>query len=148
MSSIQLSMEHTVLLQSAHKYGKNDKYVIVTSSSATLLDPMNQSPRVYTVEDQNCKGYEAISQWKKGDPVDGSLAYCASKVAAERVLWTFQKKFSPKFTINTISPNDITGSPSMVTVYYSGQETDATTANVFDNNVNVEDVALAHIVCY
>jgi len=147
------------LVQSAHKYGKNVKHVVVTSSSVTLLNPLDQTPRVYTEEDWNDKFYEAVSQWKKGDPVDGALAYSASKVAAERALWKFQKEVSPKFTINTILPGvtlgaviptpksakDITGTPAMMTVYYSGEATDVTTSNVFHHFVNVEDVGLAHV---
>ncbi|KAI8581784.1 hypothetical protein K450DRAFT_231173 [Umbelopsis ramanniana AG] len=147
------------LLQSAHKYGKNVKHVVVTSSSATLLDPLNESPRVYTEENWNDQVYETVSQWKKGDPVNGGFAYAASKVAAERALWKFQKEVSPKFTINTILPgvtfgaviptpkssNDITGTPAMITVYYSGKATDVTTSSVFLHYVNVEDVGLAHV---
>jgi nucleoside-diphosphate-sugar epimerase len=87
------------------------------------------------------------------------LAYSASKVAAERALWKFQTEVSPKFTINTILPgvtlgaviptpkssNDITGTPAVFTVYYSGQATDVTTSSVIHHYVNVEDVGLAHV---
>lgn len=123
------------------------------------MDHSDQTPRVYTEEDWNDKVYETVSQWKKGDPVDGPSAYCASKVAAERALWKFQKEVSPKFTINTILPGvtlgaviptpksakDIKGTPAMMTVYYTGEATDVTTTNVFQHFVNVEDVGLAHV---
>jgi nucleoside-diphosphate-sugar epimerase len=147
------------LLQSAHSYGKNVKHVVVTSSSSTILDQTDESPRVYTEKDWNDKVYESVIQWKKGDHINGFLTYAASKIAAQQVLWNFQKETSPKFTINVIIPGntigaaiptpksakDIPGSPTWITAYFSGKATDVTTSNVNHHYVNVDDVGLAHV---
>ncbi|KAI9285101.1 putative cinnamoyl-CoA reductase [Umbelopsis sp. AD052] len=148
------------LLESAHKYGNKVKHVVVTSSVSAIINPLEQLPYVYTEKDWNEMALGAVSQWKEGDPVNGLLTYAASKVAAERALFKFQKEVSPKFTINTILPGttfgaiistpksakDITGTRSHVTAYYNGLATDVTTSNVFHHYVNVEDVALAHVL--
>jgi NADPH-dependent methylglyoxal reductase len=147
------------LLQSAHKYGKNVKHVVVTSSVAAVVTPFREGPYDYTEKDWNKTSYEEISQWKEGEPINGPVAYAASKVAAEQALFKFQKDVSPKFTINTILPgstfgailgevksaNDLTGTPSWAAAYYSGQATDVTTAWVYNHYVHVVDVAVAHV---
>jgi nucleoside-diphosphate-sugar epimerase len=147
------------LLQSAHKYGKKVKHIVVTSSVSAIINPLQQLPYVYTEKDWNEMAVGVVRQWKEGDHVNGILTYASSKVAAERALFKFQKEVSPKFTINTVLPGTtfgpivptpksakhIKGTRSYVTAYYSGLATDVTTSNVFHHYVNVEDVAIAHV---
>ncbi|KAI8581786.1 hypothetical protein K450DRAFT_231178 [Umbelopsis ramanniana AG] len=147
------------LLQSAHKCGKNVKHVVVTSSVAAAVTPFEEGSYNYTEKDWNRTSYGEVSQWKEGEPINGPVAYAASKVAAEQAVFKFQKDVSPNFSINTILPgttfgaviteiksaNELTGSPMWTAEYYSGQSTDVTTAWVYHHYVNVQDVALAHV---
>ncbi|KAG2185561.1 hypothetical protein INT44_002354 [Umbelopsis vinacea] len=147
------------LLQSAHKYGKNVKHVVYTSSIAAAVTPFEEGPYHYTEKDWNRTSYGETSQWKEGEPVNGSVAYAASKVAAEQAVFKFQKDMSPNFTINTVLPGttfgavittlrsakELTGSPLWIAEYYSGQSTEVTLAWVYHHYVNVQDVALAHV---
>jgi nucleoside-diphosphate-sugar epimerase len=147
------------LLQSAHKYGKHVKHVVVTSSVVSAASKEVDHPYIFTEKDWNDGAYEKVRLWKEGDPVDGSLSYAASKVAAERALWKFQKDVSPKFTINAILPSvnmgkviptpksaaEVSGSPGLIAIYYTGKANDLTTVNNLMAYVSVEDVALAHV---
>jgi len=131
----------------------------VTSSVAAAITPFEEGPHVYTEKDWNRTSYDEIMQWKEGEPINGPVAYAASKTAAEQALFKFQKDVSPKFTVNSIlpgttfgailstvkSPKDITGSPEWLTSYYSGQATDVTTSWVYHHYVNVADIGLAHV---
>ncbi|KAI9285103.1 dihydrokaempferol 4-reductase [Umbelopsis sp. AD052] len=145
------------LLHSAQKYGKNVKHIVVTSSVVSVGSGNLDHPYTYTEKDWNDGAYEKVRHWKKGDPIDGSTTYAASKNQAERALWKFQQDESPKFTINTILPAlnigrliptpksaaEVTGTPGMIAVYYSGK-VDLKTAPDMPH-VDVEDVALAHV---
>lgn len=147
------------LLQSAHKYGENVKHVVVTSSVVSVASEDVDHPYIFTGKDWNDAAFEKVRHWKKGDPVDGSLSYAASKNQAERALWKFHKDVSPKFTINAVLPSvnmgkvipapnsagELTGSPSLIALYYTGKMTDLTSIHSVMAYVNVEDVALAHV---
>ncbi|KAI8581783.1 hypothetical protein K450DRAFT_231169 [Umbelopsis ramanniana AG] len=146
------------LLHSAHKYGKNVKHVVITSSVVSVASRDIDHPYTFTEKDWNEGAYEKIRHWKKGDPVDGSISYAASKTEAEKALWKFQKDESPKFTINAILPAvcigriipapksaaEVSGSPGIIAVFYTGK-VDLTAGNGQMPYVNVEDVALAHV---
>lgn len=151
------------LLQSAHKHGKNVKHVVVTSSVVSVVhDRKDSNPYVFSEKDWNDEDVNTILNWKEGTPFDGFQAYRASKSAAERAVWKFQKENSPAFTINTVLPGltlgayipkptsrsefaDAFGSASLFLQYYTGSGRDMT--SITDNSVyvGVEDVALAHV---
>lgn len=147
------------LLHSAHKYGKNVKHVVVTSSIVSVISNDVDHPYLFTEKDWNDAAFEKVRHWKKGDPVDGPLAYAASKNEAERALWKFHKDVSPKFTINAVLPaanfgklipapksaGEITGSPSLIALYYTGKMTNLTFVYSGMAYVSVEDTALAHV---
>ncbi|KAG2183642.1 hypothetical protein INT43_006650 [Umbelopsis isabellina] len=151
------------LLQSAHKYGKKVKHVVVTSSVVSVVHKRTDpTPYVFTEKDWNDEDMNAVLNWKEGTPFDGFQTYKASKNAAERAVWKFQKENSPAFTINTVLPGLTLGayipkptnskefaasfgSASLFLQYYTGTGRDMT--HVTDDSVyiGVEDVALAHV---
>lgn len=131
---------------------------MVTSSVVSAVSPTKKD-YVFTEKDWNDESYELVRHWKKGDPVNGPVAYGASKTEAEHALWNFQKEKSPHFTINTVLPSlnmgpiipkpqarsEITGSPSLILSYFTGENRDVATESNYNSYVSVEDVALAHV---
>jgi nucleoside-diphosphate-sugar epimerase len=151
------------LLKSAHTYGKNVKHVVVTSSVVSVVHKRTDpTPYVFDEKDWNDEDMNDILNWKEGTPFDGIQTYRASKNAAERAVWKFQRENSPSFTINTILPGltlgpyvpkpssrsevaDVFGSAAIFLQYFTGENRNMgsiTDSSVF---VGVEDVALAHV---
>lgn len=149
------------ILNSAHKYGKQVKHVIVTSSifSATHADvPVGY---VYTESDWNDLAYKIV---QKKQPVDGGIAYAASKNEAERALWNFREQHKPSFRLTTILPALVFGplipppetvedlqrasTASFVIDFYSGKNRDVHIKGSFIGTdfANVIDVAQAHVL--
>ncbi|RYP20766.1 hypothetical protein DL765_002599 [Monosporascus sp. GIB2] len=140
----------TGLLKSTKEHAPRVKRVVITSSSAAILNPDNHA-KVY---DETCW---APTTWEDG--MDPKQAYKASKVLAERAAWAFIEKERPNFDLVTINNTYTFGPvqrnlPSLDALNTSnhrirdmvqGKMKDALapTAPVF-TFVDVRDVALAH----
>jgi nucleoside-diphosphate-sugar epimerase len=151
------------VLNSAHKYGKHVKHVVVTSSVASVLTPGKSPGSFYTEADWNDEAIKTIrQQLKNGEPFTGNLAYRASKNEAERALWKFKEEIKPSFTLTTILPAyvfgpilpppttiqavDAASTPKGVINYYTGEFQDPTRAVSGSAFASVVDVALAHVL--
>ncbi|KAG7288364.1 hypothetical protein NEMBOFW57_007895 [Staphylotrichum longicolle] len=141
----------TGILKSVHAYAPTVKRVIITSSSAAVLNPPNH-PKAYD-ESSWCD-----VTWEQA--MDPQNTYKASKKFAEQAAWSFLTTHSPSFTLATIN-NTYTFGPiprslaSLTTLNTSnhrirdlvqGRMRDGIhpTAPVF-TFVDVRDVALAHV---
>lgn len=90
----------TLALVAAHKYGKNLKHFVYTSSGATLSRPG-------ATDDVNEELWNDISlEEAKSNSI---LAYFASKTLAEKKVWSFAKEEKPQFTVNTVLPSYVFG---------------------------------------
>jgi nucleoside-diphosphate-sugar epimerase len=151
------------LLNSAQKYGKHVKHIVVTSSVASVLNLGKPEGSVYTEADWNDQAVETIrQQLKSGQPFDGSLAYRASKNQAERALWKFKEENKPSFTLTTILPSFVFGAilpppktnqavnaastPKFILKFYTGEFQDPTFSLGSSSFVSVVDVGLAHVL--
>jgi nucleoside-diphosphate-sugar epimerase len=98
----------TGILESVQRYNPSVKRVVITASFACNLD-LSKGYRpgyVYTEADWNPCTYEEA---KKGP---GNVAYCASKVFAEKAAFDFVDKNRPNFSVSTICPPMVFG-PNM-----------------------------------
>lgn len=77
------------ILQSALKHGPRVKRVVVTASTAAVLQA-DPNPRVFTEEDWNELSLKAVEA--KGREATPFEKYCTSKVLAERAAWDFVEK--------------------------------------------------------
>ncbi|KAG2181508.1 hypothetical protein INT44_008323 [Umbelopsis vinacea] len=151
------------LLNSAHKYGKHVKHIVVTSSVASIMDPNRPAGHVYTEADWNDEAMKTIQrQTERGETFESRLAYRASKNEAERAIWKFREEKQPSFTLATILPSfvfgailppptttkavDATSTPKMLIDYYTGESQDATFVAGSSSFVDVVDVAVAHVL--
>jgi nucleoside-diphosphate-sugar epimerase len=117
---------------------------------------------VFSEADWNDAAFEAVLSLKEnGQPIDGFLAYVASKNEAERAIWRFKEEKKPSFSISTILPSFVYGAllppPSTVQevqanttakdiiFYYSGENQDPSKDLGLHAFVDVTDVALAHV---
>lgn len=160
---IELAVNSTLsLLNSALKYGKNVKHVVVTSSVASIMNSKVSPDHIYSEADWNDEAFQAVLSLKEnGKPIDGFLAYVASKNEAERAIWRFKEEKKPSFSISTILPSFVYGAllPPPTTVqevqanttakdivfYYSGENQDTSSDRPLSSFVDVTDVALAHV---
>ncbi|RYP73921.1 hypothetical protein DL771_003363 [Monosporascus sp. 5C6A] len=141
----------TGLLKSVKKHAPGVKRVVITSSSAAILNPHSHA-KVY---DETCW---APTTWEDG--MDPKKAYEASKVLSEKAAWAFIEVERPNFDLVTINNTYTFGSvqrnlPSLDALNTSnhrirdivqGKMKDALapTTPVF-TFVDVRDVALAHV---
>lgn len=149
------------LLNSVHKYGKNVKHVVVTSSVASVVEPKPEG-HVYTEADWNNSVVEAVKEaYENKQDLPPGAAYCASKVEAERAVWKFREEKKPAFTITTILPSYVYGpiipppktpqeveaasTPKFVIEYYLGTKSyeDPLPSSGY---INVIDTARAHVL--
>lgn len=94
------------VLEAAEASGnKRIERVVITSSFAAILDvPQGYRPdKVYTEADWN-----PIS-WEEAKVANGPVAYCASKVFAEKAAWEWVKQRNPTFTLSTLCPPMVFG---------------------------------------
>ncbi|KAF2121839.1 putative NAD dependent epimerase/dehydratase [Lophiotrema nucula] len=99
------------ILHSALKAGPQLKTVVVASSIAAIKNS-NPPPYVFSEKDWNDVAEEVVKE--KGKDTPGPLIYSASKTAAEKAFWEFQKEKNPPFTMTAINPVFVIG-PPMVT---------------------------------
>lgn len=93
------------MLQSVHKFGKNVKKVVVTSSMAAIenADKIDDETFYHTESVWNPIEWENV-----GD--NQNLAYVASKKLAEKAAWEFlESNPDVKFDLNTVNPPFIFG---------------------------------------
>ncbi|ANB13596.1 carbonyl reductase (NADPH-dependent) [Sugiyamaella lignohabitans] len=136
------------------------KRVVVTSSFAAIVDLSKGVHRdhVYSEKDWNPVTYE------EGKATDiGAVAYCASKVLAEKAAHEFVAKEKPNFTVATINPPMVYGpnlhyisdlsrlgeSPALIYSLINGSLVESGVPETgFPAWVDVRDVALAHLRAY
>ncbi|KAG2180186.1 hypothetical protein INT43_003975 [Umbelopsis isabellina] len=151
------------ILNSALRYGKSVKHVVVTSSSASVVRGNSAPEYAHTEEDWNTDASEMMKQLlEKKQPVPHMVGYAASKVEAERALWKFREEAKPHFYISTVLPTFVIGeilpppgkgkpeeiissSSKLVLDYYTGENQDPAFTFGSGNRVAVVDVALAHV---
>jgi nucleoside-diphosphate-sugar epimerase len=151
------------LLNSAHKYGKHVKHIVVTSSVASIITPNKPSDYVYSEADWNDEAIKTIQrQMERGETVEGTIVYRASKNEAERAIWKFKEENQPSFTLATILPSFVfgailpppktieavqaTSTPENIIKYYTGESQDPTITLGSSAFVSVVDVAVAHVL--
>jgi len=151
------------ILESAHKYGKNVKHVVVTSSLASVVTSAVEPGHVYTEADWNDAAFEGVKKLKeRGEPLDPFYAYSASKNEAERAVWRFRDENKPSFTLTTILPSwvfgtilpppttkaavDATSTAKLVINLFSGENQDPIHRQEPASFVNLVDVARAHVL--
>ena len=95
------------ILNSALKHaGPGLKSFVLTSSIASVVDFFKPEDYTFSEEDWNEHGEELARKEFRAGP-----AYGASKAAAERALWKWQKAHSPAFSISATNPAVVTGPP-------------------------------------
>jgi nucleoside-diphosphate-sugar epimerase len=151
------------ILNSAHKYGKNVKHVIVMSSVASILNLDLDPSHALNEEDWNDGAMELVKQFQEtGQDLMEGIAYMASKNESERVLWQFRKEKQPSFTLTTLLPTWVYGTiipppateqevkaastAKLLVDYFSGENQDARFAYPLQGWVHVTDVARAHLL--
>lgn len=95
----------TGILEAIQKNNPDVKRVVITSSFASIID-MSKGlwpEHTYTEADWNPVTYQEA---KEGS---GPVAYCASKVFAEKAAFEYVEKNKPNFTVSTICPPMIYG---------------------------------------
>lgn len=88
------------ILEATKRFGPNVRRVVNTSSFAAIFDlSLGYRPGyVYNEKDWNPMTFEEAST------ADGSTAYCASKGLAEKAMWDWAEKHTPKFSLTMINP--------------------------------------------
>ncbi|KAL7895442.1 hypothetical protein HDV63DRAFT_104136 [Trichoderma sp. SZMC 28014] len=146
------------LLEAIQNSNANVSRVVITSSIASILDPLQgQRPGyVYTEKDWNPVSKEAAIE--SGNAV---LAYLASKTIAEKAAFDYVEKNKPKFTISALCPPFIYGpllhhveSPKALNtssndIYrlFNGSEKEVP-PTAFFFYVDVRDLAEAHVLAF
>lgn len=151
------------LLNSAHKYGKNVKSVVVTSSVASVLNSQVEPEHIFTESDWNDVAYQTVLKLKEnGQPIDGFLAYVASKNEAERALWRWKEEVKPAFALSTVLPSFVygaiiptpqtveavnaTSTAPMIISFFTGENQDPSSSPVPEPAyVDVVDVGRVHV---
>ncbi|KAI6086490.1 ketoreductase [Hypoxylon rubiginosum] len=143
----------TGLLRSVKTHAPSVKRVVITSSSAAIINPLNHA-KVY---DETC-----WAPWTIEDASDPQKTYVTSKVLSEKAAWAFMDSETPNFDLAVINCTFTYGPvqrnlASLDTMNTSNQrirdmvlgkmkEQLPPTAPVF-TFVDVRDVAAAHLKC-
>lgn len=98
----------TGILQSALKYGSDVRRVVITSSTAAVMDPFD-APKVFTEADWAQKPIDDVERDGKSAPKFSW--YRASKTLAEKAAWEFvrKNKESMKWDLVTLNPPYVYG---------------------------------------
>lgn len=145
------------ILEAVAAHAPQVRRVVVTSSFAAILDPV-QGARpgyTYTEADWNPTSYEDAVKTPHG-----AVAYCASKTFAERAAWDFVANKKPNFTVSTICPPMVYGpvehdvdikklNTSIADIYrFMDGSTKEPGPTAFPTFADVRDVAEAHFRAY
>lgn len=147
----------TRILEAVAAHAPQVKRVVITSSFAAIVDPL-QGARpgyTYTEADWNPTTYDDAVKTS-----DGAVAYCASKTLAEKAAWEFVEAKKPGFTVSTVNPPMVYGpvlhdtdleklNTSIADIYRfmdGSQKEPGPTA--FPAFADVRDVAEAHFLAY
>jgi len=96
------------ILESAHKYGKNVKRIVLTSSTAAIGIPIERDGKM--VRDETVWNTPDIAQFEAlGKNASGLTVYSASKTYAEQSSWAWVKEHKPLWDFVTILPPIIWG---------------------------------------
>lgn len=98
------------ILESALKNGTNVKRIVVTSSTAAVMDPPSK-PTTFSEKDWNMGSVKAVEEkGKKSEPME---IYRASKTLAEKSAWDFVEKNKDKiqWDLTVLNPPFIFGPP-------------------------------------
>ena len=98
----------TGILESARKFGANVKRIVVTSSTAAVLQP-DPNPRIFSEEDWNQLSIKEVET--KGREAGNVEKYRASKTLAELAAWAFVGKHKDeiKFDLVVLNPPFVFG---------------------------------------
>ncbi|PSR82507.1 flavonol reductase [Coniella lustricola] len=145
------------ILEAVAAHAPQVKRIVITSSFASIVDPA-QGARpgyTYTEEDWNPTTWDdAVST------ESGAVAYCASKVFAEKAAWAFVKEKQPNFTVATVCPPMVYGpvehdadikklNTSVADIYrFMDGSTKEPGETGFPAFADVRDVAEAHLRAY
>lgn len=145
------------ILESVAAHAPQVKRVVITSSFAAILDPMQQHRPGYTYTE---KDWNPTTFAEAVQTDSGAVAYCASKVLAEKAAWDFVEHKKPGFTVSTICPPMIYGpvehdadikklNTSIADIYrfMDGSATEPGPTG-FPTFADVRDVAEAHFRAY
>ncbi len=146
----------TSILKSVQKHGSEVQRVVITSSFASVLHPVDGVVTYDVDKDWNTHAPAELE--KKGKDVDGPTAYRASKTLAEKAAWKFVEDHKPKFDLVTVCPPLVLGphihqveSPEKLNTsskqaydLFTGAKKEGLTAAA-GNCVDVRDVADIHI---
>jgi nucleoside-diphosphate-sugar epimerase len=153
----------TSLLNSALKYGKNVKSVVVVSSLVSVLDSSVPEEYVYDEKNWNDGAMKSVIELKaKGESVHPFMAYMASKNESERAVWKFKDENTPSFTLTTVIPSwiygaivptprtaadvDAASTASYVAQFYTGESQNYNQVFTPVGFVNVADVTHATLL--
>ena len=145
------------ILNSILSHGKDVKRVVITSSFASVVHPVDGVVTFTVDKDWNTHAPAEVE--KKGNEVDGMTAYRASKTLAERAAWAFVEKNKPSWDLATVcpplvlgphihqceSPEKLNTSSKMAYDLFAGKKDEASLKNPAGNCVDVRDVADVHI---
>jgi nucleoside-diphosphate-sugar epimerase len=152
------------VLNSAHKYGKNVKHFVFTSSMAAVINIELDPAHVIDEEDWNDAITEKVyKQREEGQEIDAIVAYFASKNESERAFWRFKEENKPSFAMTTILPSYCFGpilppaanddavqaasTSRMLADYFSGKAQDTSlNPQPFSFYVHIADVGRAHVL--
>src|ERR1051325_9825170 len=91
----------TILNSAIAQAGPQLKTVVIMSSIAAVK---NAHPPPYTFTEKDWNDYAEKVCEEKGTETPGPVIYSASKVAAEKAFWEFQRERQPAFTMASVNP--------------------------------------------
>ncbi|WWC90733.1 uncharacterized protein L201_005670 [Kwoniella dendrophila CBS 6074] len=146
------------ILESLKRTNPNVQRVVVTSSSASIIDGTIKAPHTFTEESWNEISAKRCEEL--GAKASGQDKYRASKVLAERAFWKFFEENKPSFDGVSINPTLVLGPiihqcdkpeslNTSVAGYYAwltGRKSQDDLPAQNGNYVDVRDTALAHVL--
>jgi nucleoside-diphosphate-sugar epimerase len=93
----------TTILKSAVNAGPQLK-TVVDMSSIAAIKPKAASNPPYTITEKDWNDVAEAEVVRLGKDTPGPFIYSASKTAAEKAFWKFQKENNPAFAMTAINP--------------------------------------------
>lgn len=147
------------VLQSSYKHGGPQlESFVLTSSVAAIIDPSKTS---YAFTEADWNTYSGPKAKELGEDAPSGLLYQASKVEAERAIWTFRDEYKPSFSISAVNPGVVLGPPVQppptasalnetlrpIWIVFSGADGTLPSAIGSASYIDVRDVAAMHVWC-